>query len=52
MGALSAASLMAFLPMMTWIRLLIWFAIGMVIYFFYGFRNSKLAGKPSSQKPQ
>ncbi len=54
MGALSAASLMAFLPLMTWIRLLIWFAIGMVVYLFYGVRHSKLARSASTpeQKSQ
>ncbi len=43
MGALSAAFLMARLPWATWERLLIWFAIGMVIYFAYGVRRSRLA---------
>jgi APA family basic amino acid/polyamine antiporter len=43
MGAISALTLMAFLPLMTWIRLGVWFAIGMVFYFAYGVRRSKLA---------
>jgi basic amino acid/polyamine antiporter, APA family len=42
-GALSAAYLMKSLPPVTWERLLIWFVIGMVIYFSYGIRKSKLA---------
>src|SRR3989454_1979083 len=42
-GALSAAYLMKSLPPVTWERLIIWFAIGMVVYFGYGMRNSKLA---------
>jgi len=50
MGALSAAALMAFLPLMTWIRLLIWFVIGMVIYLFYSVRHSKLARRASSSE--
>src|SRR6266446_1820618 len=43
LGALSALYLMASLPWRTWERLIIWFVIGMVIYFFYGVRRSKLA---------
>ena len=47
-GALSALSLMAALPWPTWRRLLVWFAIGMVVYFSYGVRRSKLAGRPTT----
>src|SRR5213083_2618289 len=42
-GALSALYLMWFLPWRTWERLIIWFVIGMFIYFLYGVRRSKLA---------
>ena len=42
LGAVSALLLMAFLPWPTWERLIIWFAIGMVVYFGYGVYNSKL----------
>jgi basic amino acid/polyamine antiporter, APA family len=42
MGALSAFALMLYLPLMTWLRLLIWFLIGMIIYLAYGHRHSKL----------
>jgi APA family basic amino acid/polyamine antiporter len=42
-GALSALALMAALPWPTWRRLLVWFAIGMVVYFSYGVRRSRLA---------
>ena len=42
-GALSALALMASLPWPTWRRLLVWFVIGIVIYFFYGVRRSNLA---------
>jgi APA family basic amino acid/polyamine antiporter len=41
-GAFSAAYLMKALPPVTWERLIIWFAIGMVVYVGYGYRNSKL----------
>ena len=42
-GAVSALALMAALPWPTWRRLLIWFVIGIVIYFLYGIRRSNLA---------
>src|SRR6266567_3372970 len=45
LGALSALYLMAHLSRTTWERLIIWFVIGMVVYFGYGVRNSKLASK-------
>ena len=43
LGALSSAILMAGLPRVTWERLIIWFALGMVVYFTYSHRNSRLA---------
>src|SRR5438094_689046 len=46
LGALSAAYLMVSLPWTTWRRLIIWFVFGMVLYFLYGVRSSKLAQKP------
>ena len=49
-GALSALFLMSALPWTTWRRLIIWFAIGMVVYLFYGVRRSKLA-QPTSVPP-
>jgi APA family basic amino acid/polyamine antiporter len=42
-GVLSSAYLMYFLPLRTWERLLIWLGIGLVVYFLYGYRHSKLA---------
>ena len=43
LGVLSAIALMCNLPMLTWLRLIIWSAIGFVIYFGYGVWRSKLA---------
>ena len=35
--------MMAFLPLDTWIRLIVWMIAGFDIYLWYGMRNSKLA---------
>jgi APA family basic amino acid/polyamine antiporter len=51
LGALSALGLMVFLPLQTWIRLIVWFAIGIVVYFSYGVRHSKLANASSVAVP-
>ncbi len=42
LGMLSCFYLMIGLPKDTWIRLLGWIVLGIVIYFFYGIRKSKL----------
>jgi APA family basic amino acid/polyamine antiporter len=42
-GALSAVLLMAGLPSDTWIRLALWMLAGLVIYFVYGTRHSRVA---------
>ncbi len=37
-----ALLMMASLPLITWIRLVVWLLLGLVIYFFYGRRHSKV----------
>ncbi|MGH9578424.1 MAG: amino acid permease, partial [Terriglobales bacterium] len=42
MGIVISFLMMAALPWDTWLRLLIWLAIGMMIYFLYGVRHSRV----------
>lgn len=43
LGMLSCGALMAFLPHQTWTRFLLWLCLGLVIYFAYSMKHSKLA---------
>ena len=43
---LSAAYLMNSLPLDTWIRLIVWMSIGLVVYFAYSYTHSKLGQEP------
>ena len=53
LGAISALYLMVFLSGQTWLRLVIWLVIGIVIYFAYSMHHSKLNARnqpPGSPK--
>ncbi|MGK5088939.1 amino acid permease [Bdellovibrionota bacterium FG-2] len=42
LGVVTSLFEMVFLPLATWIRLLVWLALGMGMYFAYGVRHSRL----------
>jgi APA family basic amino acid/polyamine antiporter len=41
-GVVMCGGMAAFLPAPTWVRLLVWSAIGLLIYFTYGYAHSRL----------
>lgn len=45
-GALACLGLMAFLPWATWVRFVVWTAIGVALYFGYSMRRSRLNQLP------
>jgi len=45
LGLVSCFYMMAQIPAKSWMGFFIWLAIGLVIYFGYGYSNSKLARK-------
>ncbi|UAY51461.1 amino acid permease [Ferruginibacter albus] len=42
LGIVTCLFMMVFLPLDTWLRLIVWLIIGLVIYFTYGAKHSKL----------
>jgi APA family basic amino acid/polyamine antiporter len=50
LGILSCLYLMLALPVLTWMRFLVWLDIGMVIYWFYGRKHSPLHNAAESAK--
>jgi APA family basic amino acid/polyamine antiporter len=50
-GAALCVYLMTKLTAETWLRFGIWLAVGLVIYAFYGYRNSELRAASRPQRP-
>jgi APA family basic amino acid/polyamine antiporter len=50
LGIVTCLFMMVFLPMDTWIRLLVWMLIGLDIYLAYGAKNSHLGNGTKSRK--
>jgi basic amino acid/polyamine antiporter, APA family len=50
LGIITCLFMMVFLPMDTWIRLLVWMLIGMDIYLAYGAKNSHLGNGTTTRK--
>jgi APA family basic amino acid/polyamine antiporter len=46
LGVLFCAYLLVEIPAIAWEWFFVWMAIGLTIYFFYGYRKSKLRPKP------
>ncbi|MCX2573230.1 amino acid permease [Pedobacter sandarakinus] len=42
LGIFTCIAMMVFLPWETWLRLIVWLAIGLAIYFWYGKKHSRL----------
>jgi APA family basic amino acid/polyamine antiporter len=42
----SCAYLMCELPKITWVRFFLWMVAGLILYFFYGYRHSRLRAMP------
>ena len=51
LGILACFYLMLGLPWITWIRFALWLIVGMVVYFSYGFRRSRLYVGGPARKP-
>jgi APA family basic amino acid/polyamine antiporter len=42
LGLLSCLGLIAYLPPTSWMRFFLWLVAGLVVYFAYGYRHSRL----------
>jgi APA family basic amino acid/polyamine antiporter len=47
----SCTALMVYLPGITWVRFVVWQALGVAVYFLYGRRHSRLRARPPGAGP-
>jgi APA family basic amino acid/polyamine antiporter len=52
LGILVCLSMMYYLETLTWVRLIVWLAIGFVVYFTYSRSHSHLVTDPESAHPK
>lgn len=50
LGVVTCLFMMVFLPLDTWVRLIVWMLIGLDVYAFYGMKHSKLNGNKVTQQ--
>jgi basic amino acid/polyamine antiporter, APA family len=50
-GAVICLTMMVFLGVGTWIRLIVWTIVGALVYVFYGYHHSKVRTKSTSAQP-
>jgi APA family basic amino acid/polyamine antiporter len=51
LGILVNVTMMLFLPLITWLRLVVWLGIGLLIYFSYGYFHSSLGKQMNNPTP-
>ncbi len=49
-AVLSCAALMVYLPYVTWMRFVVWQVLGVVLYFAYGRRHSRLRAQSAASR--
>ncbi len=50
LAVLACLILMVFLPTLTWVRFLVWMGIGLIVYFLYSMRKSRLAREETTRE--